>query len=58
MSPVAASKRADKNTQEKWSSKMPISITQAERELLSTTLCLFVLGKAGVQGEGSFLMCF
>lgn len=50
-SPVAASKRADRNTQEKWSSKMPISITQAEREVLSVTLCLFVLGKAGMRGD-------
>lgn len=31
---------------------MPISITQAERELLSATLCLFVLENAGMQGEG------
>lgn len=30
---------------------MPISITQAEREVLSVTLCLFVLGKAGMRGD-------
>lgn len=34
---------------------MPISITQAERGLLSATLCLFVLEKAGMQGEGALL---
>lgn len=34
---------------------MPISITQAGRELLSATLSLFVLEKAGMQDEGGFI---
>lgn len=37
---------------------MPISITQAERGLLSATRCLFVLEKAGTQGERALLFGF
>lgn len=37
---------------------MPISITQAERELLTATLCLFVLEKAGAHGEGGLVFDF
>lgn len=36
---------------------MPISVTQAERGLLSAALCLFVFEKAGARGEHLGVRC-